>query len=86
VGAIATGVTAAIVSAANQPNYVIIERGTPGYTLFDSYGLTQVQCVDSESLVFVYGPQDSLICALPNSLVSAGYYDVEPETLVLIAR
>jgi hypothetical protein len=86
VGAITTGITGAIINAANQPNYIVIEQGSPGYTLFDSYGLTQVQCSDNESLVFIYGPQDSLICALPNSTVLAGYYDVEPETLVLIAR
>jgi hypothetical protein len=86
VGALATGITTAIVNAANQPNYVVIERGSPGYTLFESYGLTQIQCVDNGSLVYIYGPQDSLICANPNSLVRAGYYDIDPETLVLIAR
>jgi hypothetical protein len=86
VGAVATGVTTAVINAANQPNYVIIQQNTPGYTLFDSYSLTQVRCVENGSQVYVFGPQDSLICATPNSLVSAGYYDVDPESLTLIAR
>jgi hypothetical protein len=86
VGAVATGVTTAIINAANQPDYIVIQQDSPGYTLFDSYGLTQVRCLEDDSQVYVYGPQDSLICAIPNNLVRAGYYDVDTETLVLIAR
>ncbi len=87
-GAITAGVTAAVVSAAtdNEPNYIIIEQNSPGYQLFDGYGLSQFQCIENGTLVYVYGPQDSLICATPNSLVPAGYYDVEPTDLTLIAR
>ena len=88
-GALTVGITSAIVnssSSTTQTNYVIIEKNTPGYYLFDSYGLTQVQCDSSQNLVFIYGPQDSLMCATPNSTVVAGYYDVDPEDLVLVVR
>lgn len=87
IGAMTVGVTSAIVNSANnQPTYIVIEQNTPGYQLFDSYGLTQVQCIEDGSQVYVYGPQDSLICANPNNLVQVGYYDADPETLTLIAR
>jgi hypothetical protein len=87
IGAATAGITAAVVSAANnEPDYIIIQQNSPGYQLFDSYGLTQVRCVEDNSQVYIYGPQDSLICAIPNSLVSAGYYDVDPTDLTLIAR
>jgi hypothetical protein len=54
--------------------------------LFDSYGLTQVECIENADQVYIYGPENSLICANPNSLVSAGFYDVNPDDLTLIAR
>ncbi len=88
-GAVTAGVTAAVVSAANannEPDYIIIQQNSPGYQLFDGYGLSQVQCVEESNLVYIYGPQDSLICATPNTVVTAGYYDVDPEGLTLIAR
>jgi hypothetical protein len=84
--AITAGVTSAIVNANNNPTYVVIQPNTPGYTLFDSYGLTQVECVENNNQVYIYGPQDSLICANPNSIVSAGYYEVNTDDLTLIAR
>ncbi len=87
-GALTLGLTSAIVNSTStsETNYIIIEKDSPGYRLFDSYGLTQVQCDSSPDLVFIYGPQDSLICATPNSIVAAGYYDVDPEDLTLVYR
>jgi hypothetical protein len=84
--AITAGVTSAIVNANNSPTYVVIEPNTPGYTLFDSYGLSQVECIENGDQVYIYGPEDSLICANPNSIVSAGYYEVNTDDLTLIAR
>jgi hypothetical protein len=37
-------------------------------------------------VVIINGPQESIICATPTSDVPAGYYDVDPETMVLIER
>ena len=87
-GAAVTGLTAAAINAANDdsPEYIVIQEGSPGNTLFSSYGLVQVQCVEGGNLVFIYGPQDSLICATPNSSVVAGYYDVNPNDMTLIVR
>lgn len=89
-GAVVGGVTGALINEAtrdNSPDIIIIEENTPGYRLFDSYGLSQVRCVNSdETLVYIYGPQESLICAYSNNLVSPGYYDVDPSGLTLIAR
>ena len=87
-GAATAGVTSAIVSSAsnnNDPNFVVIDSSSPGNTLFTSYGLVQVAC-DSEDLVLIYGPQDSLVCARPTSDVPIGVYDVEPSDMTLIAR
>ena len=86
VGAFTTAVTGAIINSNDDPTYVVIQQDTPGYYLFDSYGLTQIQCDTSLDLVFIYGPQNTLMCATPNSVVIAGYYDVDPEDLVLILR
>ena len=87
-GAAVTGLTAAAINAANDdsPEYIVIQEGSPGNTLFSSYGLVQVQCVEGGNLVFIYGPQDSLICATPNSSVVAGFYDVNPTDMTLILR
>lgn len=91
-GAITTGITSAIINSDNdddnysQPTYIVIEQNSPGFQMFSSYGLTQVQCIEDGTQVYIYGPQNALMCARPNSLVSPGYYDVDPEGLVLIAR
>ena len=87
-GAAVTGLTAAAINASNDdsPEYIVIQEGSPGNTLFSSYGLVQVQCVEGGNLVFIYGPQDSLICATPNSSVVAGFYDVNPTDMTLILR
>jgi hypothetical protein len=83
------GLTSAIINADNSndaPNYVVIKENSPGYYLFNNYGLTQVECDTSEDLVFIYGPQNSLICAFPNDNVPAGNYDVNQEGLLLVPR
>lgn len=87
-GAVTTGVTSAIINSTNndEPTYVVIEPNSPGYQLFSSYNLIQTNCLENGNLVYIYGPQNSLMCAIPNHLVSAGYYDVDPEGLVLISR
>ncbi len=87
-GALLTGVTSAAINAAannNNPTYVVIERDSPGYNLFSSYNLTQVECVDDGTLVFINGPQGSAVCARPNNMVAAGYYEVNPSDLTLVA-
>jgi hypothetical protein len=88
-GALATGLTTAVINAAtadNQPTYVIIDSNSPGNTLFSSYGLTQIQCTDDDNIVVIYGPQNSVICTNPNSNVPAGIYDINPSDLTLITR
>ena len=81
------GLTNALINSnyANEtPNYVVIEDDSPGYYLFNKYNLTQVECDISQNLVFIYGPQNSLMCAIPNENVPSGYYEVNTESLVLI--
>ena len=61
-----------------------VEPGTPGETFLKSYQLTQVKCGPS-GLVVVYGPENSVVCANPNSYVGVGEYRLETSTLELIA-
>jgi hypothetical protein len=56
---------------------------SPGYIVFQNYGLAQVPCVAGAGLVFVYGPSGSVICANPDAMVQAGNYNVDPATLEL---
>ncbi len=90
-GAFAIGVTSAAVGAAvygsivsNNVTYTSyqVQANSPGATFLQSYGLTQVQC-GPPNLVVVYGPQNSVICANPNSTVAAGYYQLDASTLTL---
>ena len=86
---VTVGLTSSIIDGNDynkNSNYVVIKENSPGYRLFNNYGLTQVQCDTSPDLAFIYGPQDSLICALPNETISAGYYDVNIKDLVLRPR
>lgn len=88
-GAAVTGLTSAAINAAtadDEPTYVVIDSNSPGNTLFTSYGLTQIACSDSDSIVAIYGPQESVVCANPNSNVPAGIYDVNPSDLTLVLR
>ena len=89
--ALARGIINSIVYSGNNnnnyPAYVTLQPNSPGYYLFDSYGLTQAQCDDQEEdLVYVYGPQDTLVCAYPTETVIAGSYDADPQDLILVLR
>jgi len=85
-GAFAIGaVTGAIVTAASQPQYYIVQSGTPGYTLLTNYGLTQVRC-GVTNLIVINGPSGGVICAFPTNTIPAGSYIVEPSNLTLIPR
>jgi hypothetical protein len=65
------------------PSYQI-QPLTPGAQLLQNYGLTQTPC-GPPNLVIIWGPGDSVICAYPNDLVSAGNYQVDPTTLTLVS-
>ena len=56
-----------------------------GAKLLENYHLTQTQCGPS-GLVVIFGPNNSVICAKPNSLVSAGNYSVNVSTLSLVSE
>jgi hypothetical protein len=64
-----------IVSYQVQPN-------SPGAQMLQNYQLTQTQC-GPPNLVVIYGPNNSVICAYPNNLVSAGTYSLDPSTLTI---
>jgi hypothetical protein len=95
-GTLAIGVTSAAVGAAVYGSIVDsstnqtytsyqVQSNSPGATLLENYRLTQVQC-GPPGLVVIYGPDDSVICAAPNDLVSAGYYDLDPSQLSIVSR
>jgi hypothetical protein len=56
--------------------------GSPGWFLFQNYGLVAAPC-GPQNLVYIYGPNDSVMCAFPNMYVQAGFYYVDPGTLQL---
>lgn len=60
-----------------------VQSGTPGATFLTTYQLTQTQC-GPPNLVVVYGPENSVICAQPNSNVGEGSYRLDTVTLDLI--
>jgi hypothetical protein len=64
-----------IVSYQVQPN-------SPGAQMLANYQLTQTPC-GPPNLVVIYGPDNSVICAYPNNLVSAGTYSLDPSTLTI---
>ncbi|HTV73292.1 MAG TPA: hypothetical protein VME66_06295 [Candidatus Acidoferrales bacterium] len=66
------------------PSYPI-EPDSPGAQLLDNYGLTQTPC-GPENLVVIWGPDNSVICAYPNNVVSPGNYEVDPSTLTLVSQ
>ncbi|HLY01509.1 MAG TPA: hypothetical protein VKR56_03330 [Candidatus Cybelea sp.] len=86
-GAMAIGVTSAAVFgtiAYNNRTYTSyqVQPSSPGATFLSNYQLTQVQCGPT-GLVVVYGPENSVICANPNNLVTAGNYQLSTDTLTL---
>lgn len=89
-GAMAIGVTSAAVygSIVNANNQKVtsyqVQPDSPGAKLLSSYQLTQTQC-GPPNLVVIYGPNNSVICAHPNALVSAGNYTVDSSTLTIVS-
>jgi hypothetical protein len=87
-GAFAIGVTSAAVYgaivSANNVTYTSyqVQPSSPGATMLSNYQLTQTQC-GPPNLVVIYGPNNSVICAFPNNLVSAGNYNLDTATLSL---
>ncbi len=89
-GAFAIGATSAAIYGsivANNVTYASYqaEPSSPGAKLLASYQLTQTQC-GPPNLVVIYGPNNSVICAYPNSLVSAGNYSVDSQALTIVSE
>jgi hypothetical protein len=90
-GAMAIGVTSAAVYgsivAANNVTVTSyqIQPDSPGAKLLESYKLTQTPCGPA-GLVVIYGPNNSVICAVPNQLVSAGNYSVNSSSLTIVSE
>ncbi|MGB8150977.1 MAG: hypothetical protein WCE97_07280, partial [Candidatus Cybelea sp.] len=89
-GAMAIGVTSAAVYGAIVDedtdvtyNSYEVQDGTPGSKFLSSYHLTQTQC-GPPGLVVVYGPENSVVCAQPNTYVGEGSYRLDTVTLDLI--
>ncbi len=88
-GAMAIGVTSAAVFGtivANNQTYKSyqVQPSSPGAQVLNNYHLTQTQC-GPPNLVVIYGPNNSVICAFPNSTVSAGNYSLDTATLSLVS-
>jgi len=66
----------------NQTRYFEPAWGSPGWWLYQNYGLTPARC-GPHNLVYIFGPNDSVMCAYPNEYVFAGFYYVDPGTLQL---
>jgi hypothetical protein len=64
------------------PSYQVA-ADSPGEELLQDYGLQQTQC-GPPNLVDVWGPDNSIICALPNDAVGPGNYEVDPSTFTLV--
>jgi hypothetical protein len=66
-----------------QTRHVAPTINSPGWQLFQNYGLRPALC-GPQNLVYVYGPESGVMCAIPNQYVRAGFYYVDPETLQLL--
>jgi hypothetical protein len=89
-GALAIGATSAAIYGsivANGQRYTSyqVQPSSPGATLLSNYHLTQTQC-GPPNLVVIYGPNNGIICAYPNDLVSAGNYNVNASNLSLVSQ
>jgi hypothetical protein len=89
-GAFAIGVTSAAVYGSIVANSVTynsyqVQPSSPGAKLLESYHLTQTAC-GPPGLVVIYGPNNSVICADPNNLVSAGNYSLNTQTLTITSE
>ncbi|MGP6156296.1 MAG: hypothetical protein ACLPYS_01960 [Vulcanimicrobiaceae bacterium] len=70
-----------VYSGQNYESYAVYPD-SPGATLLANYQLQQTPCGPPD-LVVIWGPDNSLICAIPNGTVGPGEYDVDPSTLTL---
>ena len=84
VGAATAVVMGSIVNAATNKTYnsYRVSQGSPGAQLLMNYQLQQVQC-GPPNLVVIYGPNNGVICAMPNNLVAPGTYAVNMDNLTL---
>jgi hypothetical protein len=64
------------------PSYQI-QPDTPGADLLADYELQQTPC-GPPNLVVIWGPDNSVICAIPNDTVGPGDYQVDPSTFTLV--
>jgi hypothetical protein len=60
-----------------------VQPDTPGADLLNDYGLEQTGC-GPPGLVAIWGPDGSVICAIPNGNIGPGNYQVDPETFTLV--
>jgi hypothetical protein len=90
-GAMAIGATSAALygSMVNANNQTVtsyqVQPDSPGAKLLESYKLTQTPC-GPPNLVVIYGPNNSVICAVPNGTVSAGTYALDSSNLTIISQ
>ncbi len=62
-----------------------VEPNSAGAQLLADYGLQQTPC-GPPNLVVIWGPDNSVICAFPNSMVAPGNYQLDPSTLTLVSQ
>jgi hypothetical protein len=62
-----------------------VQPDSPGAILLQNYQLQQVPCGPPD-LVVIYGPDNSVICAAPNTIVAPGYYNLDPTTLTIVSQ
>lgn len=85
IGATSAAVYGAIVANNQSVTSYQVQPESPGAKLLASYQLSQTPC-GPPGLVVVYGPNNSVICAFPNGLVSAGNYSVDSSTLTIVSQ
>jgi len=85
IGAASAAVYGTIVANNTTYSSYQAQPDSPGAKLLASYHLTQTACGPPD-LVVIYGPNNSVICADPNNLVSAGNYSVDSQTLTITSE
>ncbi len=66
----------------DQNYYAAPSYAYPGWYLYQNYGLQPVAC-GRRDLVYIYGPNNGVMCAYPNQYVMGGVYYVDPGSLQL---
>ncbi len=61
-----------------------VDADSPGAKVLQSYGLLQTQC-GPPGLVIIFGPENSVICAQPNTTVAAGEYQLDTTNLTIVS-